>query len=227
MHIFTLYKQILSYPSGLKRSVFWHFLEWAASPTPQDGQDGDAVQLFERCLSSAQLSKDAALEGSACHKPPGGGEKNTVEKRGTKRCNSNLTRKISVFFFDLSTGSWRGDSFFCFVMFFCKTPENLSKDWQGKGWKEVFPFKSSNFVDACYPLDDGQFQKWHTCLWKVRHGSGVFFRNLRPTCPDRLRNSGSPKQFTPRGVGWDLVSNSRGSGCQSTRPETMSHLAFV
>jgi len=39
-----------------------------AEQCEKDGQDGDAVQLFERCLSSAQLSKDAALEGSACHK---------------------------------------------------------------------------------------------------------------------------------------------------------------
>lgn len=56
---------------------------------------------------------------------------------------------------------------FASLCFFAKLPENLSKDWQGKGWKEVFPFKSSNFVDGCYPLDDGQFQNWHTCLWKT------------------------------------------------------------
>eukprot|EP00913_Durusdinium_trenchii_P004016 g3719.t1 len=29
---------------------------------------GATIQLYERCLTSAQLSKDAALEGSACHK---------------------------------------------------------------------------------------------------------------------------------------------------------------
>ncbi|CAK9020608.1 Hypothetical protein SCF082_LOCUS14977 [Durusdinium trenchii] len=34
----------------------------------KDGHDAEAVQLYERCLTSAQLSKDAALEGSACHK---------------------------------------------------------------------------------------------------------------------------------------------------------------
>lgn len=225
MHIFTLYKQILSYPSGLKRSVFWHFLAWAASPTPQDGQDGDAVQLFERCLSSAQLSKDAALEGSACHKPPGGGEKNTVEKRGTKRCNSNLTRKISVFFFDLSTGTWRGDSFFCFVMFFLQNSWKFVKRLTGKRMERGVSFQIQQFRRCVLSFGRWTVSKM-TYNFERRH-LRVFFRNLRPTCPDRLRNSGSPKQFTPRGVGWDLVSNSRGSGCQSTRPETMSHLAFV
>ncbi|CAJ1350316.1 unnamed protein product [Effrenium voratum] len=39
-----------------------------AEQCEKDGQDVEAAQLYERCLSSAQLSKDAALEGSACHK---------------------------------------------------------------------------------------------------------------------------------------------------------------
>lgn len=39
-----------------------------AEQCEKDGHDAEAVQLYERCLSSAQLSKDAALEGSACHK---------------------------------------------------------------------------------------------------------------------------------------------------------------
>ena len=47
-------------------ALLFHFLHILLAS--QDGHDAEAVQLYERCLSSAQLSKDAALEGSACHK---------------------------------------------------------------------------------------------------------------------------------------------------------------
>ncbi|OLP81004.1 Tetratricopeptide repeat protein 29 [Symbiodinium microadriaticum] len=39
-----------------------------AEQCEKDGRDAEASSLFERCLSSAQRSKDATLEGTACHK---------------------------------------------------------------------------------------------------------------------------------------------------------------
>jgi len=39
-----------------------------AEKCEKEGRDADATQLYERCLSCAQLSKDATLEGTACHK---------------------------------------------------------------------------------------------------------------------------------------------------------------
>lgn len=39
-----------------------------AEKCEKEGRDSDATQLYERCLSCAQLSKDATLEGTACHK---------------------------------------------------------------------------------------------------------------------------------------------------------------
>mmetsp|Transcript_45257 Transcript_45257/g.105606 ORF Transcript_45257/g.105606 Transcript_45257/m.105606 type:complete len:435 (-) Transcript_45257:32-1336(-) len=39
-----------------------------AEQCEKDGHDAEASSLFERCLSSAQRSKDATLEGTACHK---------------------------------------------------------------------------------------------------------------------------------------------------------------
>jgi len=39
-----------------------------AEKCEKENRDADATQLYERCLSCAQLSKDATLEGTACHK---------------------------------------------------------------------------------------------------------------------------------------------------------------
>jgi tetratricopeptide (TPR) repeat protein len=39
-----------------------------AEKCEKEGRDADATQFYERCLSCAQLSKDAVLEGTACHK---------------------------------------------------------------------------------------------------------------------------------------------------------------
>jgi len=39
-----------------------------AEQCEKESRDSDATSLYERCLSCAQLSKDASLEGTACHK---------------------------------------------------------------------------------------------------------------------------------------------------------------
>eukprot|EP00440_Ansanella_granifera_P062859 gb/GFBE01068160.1/.p1 GENE.gb/GFBE01068160.1/~~gb/GFBE01068160.1/.p1 ORF type:complete len:435 (+),score=153.89 gb/GFBE01068160.1/:1-1305(+) len=39
-----------------------------AEQCEKESRDSDATALYERCLSCAQLSKDATLEGTACHK---------------------------------------------------------------------------------------------------------------------------------------------------------------
>merc|ERR1719446_464596 len=45
-----------------------HVYEILAEKCEKENRDLDATQLYERCLSCAQLSKDATLEGTACHK---------------------------------------------------------------------------------------------------------------------------------------------------------------
>merc|ERR1719272_2490636 len=45
-----------------------HVYQVLAEKCEKENRDSDATQLYERCLSCAQLSKDATLEGTACHK---------------------------------------------------------------------------------------------------------------------------------------------------------------
>jgi len=45
-----------------------HVYEVLAESCEKEGRDNDATSLYERCLSCAQVSKDPALEGTACHK---------------------------------------------------------------------------------------------------------------------------------------------------------------
>jgi len=45
-----------------------HVYQVLAEKCEKENRDADATQLYERCLSCAQLSKDATLEGTACHK---------------------------------------------------------------------------------------------------------------------------------------------------------------
>lgn len=45
-----------------------HVYQILAEKCEKENRDSDATQLYERCLSCAQLSKDATLEGTACHK---------------------------------------------------------------------------------------------------------------------------------------------------------------
>jgi tetratricopeptide (TPR) repeat protein len=45
-----------------------HVYQILAEKCEKEGRDADATQLYERCLSCAQLSKDATLEGNACHR---------------------------------------------------------------------------------------------------------------------------------------------------------------
>jgi tetratricopeptide (TPR) repeat protein len=45
-----------------------HVYQILAEKCEKEGRDPDATQLYERCHSCAKLSKDATLEGTACHK---------------------------------------------------------------------------------------------------------------------------------------------------------------
>merc|ERR1712217_744565 len=45
-----------------------HVYQVLAEQCEKESRDMDATALYERCLSCAQLSKDATLEGTACHK---------------------------------------------------------------------------------------------------------------------------------------------------------------
>mmetsp|Transcript_48171 Transcript_48171/g.111601 ORF Transcript_48171/g.111601 Transcript_48171/m.111601 type:complete len:401 (-) Transcript_48171:140-1342(-) len=45
-----------------------HVYQVLAEKCEKESRDTDATALYERCLSCAQLSKDAYLEGTACHK---------------------------------------------------------------------------------------------------------------------------------------------------------------
>merc|ERR1719446_1229744 len=45
-----------------------HVYQILAEKCEKENRDSEATQLYERCLSCAQLSKDATLEGTACHK---------------------------------------------------------------------------------------------------------------------------------------------------------------
>merc|ERR1712032_887826 len=45
-----------------------HVYQILAEQCEKESRDSDATELYERCLSCAQLSKDASLEGTACHK---------------------------------------------------------------------------------------------------------------------------------------------------------------
>merc|ERR1719188_1670604 len=45
-----------------------HVYEVLAEQCEKESRDSDATALYERCLHCAQLSKEATLEGNACHK---------------------------------------------------------------------------------------------------------------------------------------------------------------
>jgi len=45
-----------------------HVYQVLAEQCEKEGRDGDATELYERCLNCATLSKDATLEGTAAHR---------------------------------------------------------------------------------------------------------------------------------------------------------------